>query len=130
MYNEMWYQLDRLINKYGDEDDQTAQELVALLREHQESLDVTPDSSARLSYEELMTYHLGMEPFFPDQLSFNSTVYGSHRDLRVTDIMGPKTRAQYNMRENRNLATEKFDFSNLDEYIRQQRLDQMRSMNM
>jgi len=139
MYNEMWYQLDRLINKYGDDDNETAQELVALLREHQESLDVTPDISARLTYEELMEYHLGMEPFFSEQLPFDSTVYGTRRDLKATDIMGPRTRAEYNRRKNmerdgsvsegnQNLSSEKFDFSHFDEYFHQQRLNQLRSI--
>merc|ERR1712008_175929 len=80
----------------GYEDDQVAKDLVELLREHQEALDITPDPSMRLSYEELMTYHVGFEPFFPDQQSFNSTNYDDlHRNLRVTDIMGPRTRAAY-----------------------------------
>jgi len=143
MYNEMWYQLERLINKYGSQGDQVAQELVALLIEYQESLNITPESSLRLSYEELMTYHLSYQPFFPDQRPFtppaNSTFYENLRTLKVTDVMGPRTRAAYNKMKkveddvssnegyrilNRKETT---DFSKLDEYLRQQRLGQIKS---
>jgi len=135
MHNEMWYQLERLINKYSSHYDREAVDLVTLLKEHQESLDITPDSSMRLTYEELMTYHLEYDPFFPDQVPFNS--FDDLRKLKLTDIMGPRTRAEYNRwknsnstsREGRNLKRENFDFSELDEYLRLRRVDQIKSMN-
>jgi len=69
MENEMWFELDRLINKYDGQADEVAEDLVELLREHQGLLGVTPDLSRRLTYEELMTYHLAFPPFFPEQTS-------------------------------------------------------------
>merc|ERR1719445_2603425 len=111
-----------------------------------------------------MTYHLSFEPFFPDQrpythftdtyfpnqLPFNSSAfYDGLRNLRVTDIMGPRSRILYerinekkhegelsegNQKtdvfgdgERRKLIEEgKFDFSEFDEILRQRRLDKMK----
>jgi len=111
MTNEMWYQLERLITKYGVKSDQVAQDLVALLTEHQQSLGITPDPSKRMSYEEIMTYQLAFEPFFPDQKpfthhtdayfpkqkAFNSSKY-DRRMLEKTDGMGSRTNAEYDRR--------------------------------
>ena len=145
MLNEMWHELDRLITKYGDEQDQASIELVALLREHQVALDITP--SERMSYEELMTYDLAFEPFFADQKDFevDDDVFTSPyieddiRNLKETDFMGPRTRAAYNRMkygsdkqsqrssQQRKLEqVENYDFSKLDEYLHQQRLQKMR----
>ena len=103
MLNEMWHELDRLITKYGDEQDQASIDLVALLREHQAALDIIP--SERMSYEELMTYDLAFDPFFTNQKLFEvdddvfATPYVQDdlRLLKETDFMGPRTRASYNM---------------------------------
>ena len=144
----MWHQLERLITKYGDKDDQVAKDLVALLKEHQDSLDIIPGEE--LSYEELMTYHLAFEPFFPDQRDFETdddlytTYHDDLRKLKETDFMGPRTRAMYNKRkalkgkvvpptaaQQRKLDGEeegKFDFSKLDQLLYQRRLDQMKNM--
>jgi len=111
MTNAMWYELERLITKYGVKSDQVAQDLVALLTEHQQSLDITPDPSKRMSYEEIMTYQLAFEPFFPDQKpfthhtdayfpkqkAFNSSKY-DRRMLEKTDGMGSRTNAEYDRR--------------------------------
>jgi len=162
MFNEMWYELDRLITKYGGKDDQVAKDLVELLEEHQDSLGITPAPFVRMSYEELMTYHLELKPFFPHQkpLSHHTDAYFPHqvafnstflRNLKVTDILGPKTRAMYekmNKNEDEGVSSdenrkrdvvvseehrkmgvkEKFDFSKFDEVLKQHRLDQIKNM--
>ena len=107
VYLNIRYELDRLINKYGDKEDQVAKDLVELLRQHQESLHITPNPAAKLTYEEIMTYHLAFPPFFPDQIPFedhrvayqlefdNSTYLDNLLGLKATDIMGPRARILY-----------------------------------
>lgn len=122
MFNEMWYELERLITKYGDGTDQVSIDLVALLREHQDTLGITPDPSMKLTYEELMVYHLAFPPFFPDQvpgayhtdaffpnqMEFNASKFDDDlRRLKETDFMGPRTRALFNMKKRREEAEKK-----------------------
>uniref|UniRef100_A0A7S3Q3S8 PA14 domain-containing protein n=1 Tax=Chaetoceros debilis TaxID=122233 RepID=A0A7S3Q3S8_9STRA len=69
--NEMWHELNRLIEKYKDQEDQVAIDLVNILTGHREELGVdTPVDP--ISYEELMSYHLAFPPFFPNQKMFKS----------------------------------------------------------
>ena len=75
MLNEMWHELDRLITKYDDNEDERAQDLVELLREHQTLLDITP--TERMSYEELMNYNAEADPIHDDYL----------RDLKETFML-------------------------------------------
>ena len=69
--NEMWHQINRLIEKYEVQDDQVAIDLVNILKGHRDDLGVdTPVDP--VSYEYLMSYHLAFPPFFPNQKTFKS----------------------------------------------------------
>ncbi len=69
--NEMWHELNRLIEKYEVQEDQVAIDLVNILRGHRDELGVdTPVDP--ITYEELMGYHLAFPPFFPNQKMFKS----------------------------------------------------------
>mmetsp|Transcript_19270 Transcript_19270/g.28393 ORF Transcript_19270/g.28393 Transcript_19270/m.28393 type:complete len:689 (+) Transcript_19270:122-2188(+) len=69
--NEMWNEVNRLIEKYEVKEDQVAIDLVNILTGHREELGVdTPVDP--ISYEELMSYHLAFPPFFPNQKMFKS----------------------------------------------------------
>merc|ERR1719232_833754 len=110
----MWYELERLITKYGGRSDEVSQDLIALLTEHQNSLGIIPDESLRLPYEELMTYHLAYPPFFPDQKppgyhtdayfpfqrEFNESRYHSYhrRMLKETDATPKRIMTESNER--------------------------------
>jgi hypothetical protein len=69
--NEMWHQINRLIEKYEVKDDQVAIDLVDILRGHRENLGVDTPADP-ISYEKLMSYHLAFPPFFPNQKPFVS----------------------------------------------------------
>ena len=69
--NEMWHQINRLIEKYEVKDDQVAIDLVNILKGHRDGIGVDPPADP-LSYEELMSYHLAFPPFFPNQKPFQS----------------------------------------------------------
>ncbi len=71
MKNEMWHQINRLIEKYEVQDDQVAVDVVTILREHLDALGIETPADP-LSYEELMSYHLAFPPFFPNQKMFKS----------------------------------------------------------
>ena len=71
MKNEMWHQLNRLIEKYEVQDDQVAIDLVNILTGHREALGVDTPADP-LSYEKLLSYHLAFPPFFPNQKPFVS----------------------------------------------------------
>ena len=69
--NEMWHELNRLIEKFEVQEDQVAIDLVNILRGHRDELGVdTPVDP--ITYEELMGYHLAFPPFFPNQKMFKS----------------------------------------------------------
>jgi hypothetical protein len=69
--NEMWHQINRLIEKYEVKEDQVAIDLVNILRGHRDALGVdTPVDP--ISYERLISYHLAFPPFFPNQKPFVS----------------------------------------------------------
>mmetsp|Transcript_18541 Transcript_18541/g.21397 ORF Transcript_18541/g.21397 Transcript_18541/m.21397 type:complete len:712 (+) Transcript_18541:74-2209(+) len=69
--NEMWHELNRLVEKYEVQQDQVAIDLVNILRGHRDELGVdTPVDP--ITYEELMNYHLAFPPFFPNQKMFKS----------------------------------------------------------
>jgi len=69
--NEMWNELNRLIEKYEDKEDQVAIDLVSIITRHRNALDIdTPVDP--ISYEELLSYHLAFPPFFPNQKMFKS----------------------------------------------------------
>jgi len=69
--NEMWNEINRLIEKYEDRGDQVATDLVDILRGHQDELGVDTPTDP-ISYEHLMGYHLAYPPFFPNQKPFES----------------------------------------------------------
>ncbi len=69
--NEMYHQINRLIEKYEVQDDQVAIDLVNILKGHRDDLGVTAPADP-ISYEDLMTYHLAFPPFFPNQKTFES----------------------------------------------------------
>ncbi len=71
MKNEMWHQINRLIEKYEVQNDQVAIDLVNILVGHREALGIDTPADP-LSYEELMSYHLAFPPFFPNQKMFKS----------------------------------------------------------
>ncbi len=71
MKNEMWHQINRLIEKYEVQDDQVAIDVVNILRGHRDGLGIDEPADP-LSYEELMSYHLAFPPFFPNQKMFKS----------------------------------------------------------
>ena len=69
--NEMWHQINRLIEKYEVQDDQVAKDLVEILKVHRDRIGVDVPADP-ISYEELMSYHLAFPPFFPNQKPFES----------------------------------------------------------
>jgi len=69
--NEMWHEINRLIEKYKVRDDKVAIDLVSILKGHREELGVDTPADP-VSYEELMSYHLAFPPFFPNQKPFES----------------------------------------------------------
>jgi len=69
--NEMWHEINRLIEKYEVQDDQVAIDLVNILRGHRDGIGVDTPADP-ISYEELMSYHLAFPPFFPNQKPFVS----------------------------------------------------------
>ena len=69
--NEMWHEINRLIEKYEVQDDQVAIDLVNILKGHRDDLGVENPADP-ISYEELMSYHLAFPPFFPNQKAFVS----------------------------------------------------------
>mmetsp|Transcript_11454 Transcript_11454/g.16684 ORF Transcript_11454/g.16684 Transcript_11454/m.16684 type:complete len:689 (-) Transcript_11454:183-2249(-) len=69
--NEMWHQINRLIEKYEVKDDQVAIDLVNILKGHRDALGVDAPADP-ISYEKLMSYHLAFPPFFPNQKPFRS----------------------------------------------------------
>ena len=71
MRNEMWNELNRLIEKYEVKDDPIAIELVEILKGQRDELDVEVPTEP-LTYEQLMGYHLAFPPFFPNQKPFVS----------------------------------------------------------
>ncbi len=71
MKNEMWHQINRLIEKYEVQDDQVAIDVVNILKGHREALGIDEPADP-LSYEDLMSYHLAFPPFFPNQKMFKS----------------------------------------------------------
>ncbi len=71
MKNEMWHQINRLIEKYEVQDDQIAIDLVNILKGHRENLGVDTPTDP-ISYEQLLSYHLAFPPFFPNQKPFVS----------------------------------------------------------
>ena len=62
----MWNEINRLIEKYEDQEDQVAIDLVNILKGHRDDLGVE-DPADPISYEELMSYHSAFAPFFPNQ---------------------------------------------------------------
>ena len=71
MRNEMYHEINRLIEKYQVQDDQVAVDLVNILTGHRDALGVDEPVNP-LSYDELMGYHLAFPPFFPNQKMFKS----------------------------------------------------------
>jgi hypothetical protein len=69
--NEMWNEINRLIEKYEVKDDQVAIDLVNILKGHRDDLGVDEPVDP-ISYEELLSYHLAFPPFFPNQKPFVS----------------------------------------------------------
>ena len=69
--NEMWNEINRLIEKYEVQDDQVAIDLVNILKGHRDDLGVDEPVDP-ISYEELLSYHLAFPPFFPNQKPFVS----------------------------------------------------------
>eukprot|EP00551_Chaetoceros_affinis_P006475 CAMPEP_0203662092 /NCGR_PEP_ID=MMETSP0090-20130426/179_1 /ASSEMBLY_ACC=CAM_ASM_001088 /TAXON_ID=426623 /ORGANISM="Chaetoceros affinis, Strain CCMP159" /LENGTH=716 /DNA_ID=CAMNT_0050524837 /DNA_START=368 /DNA_END=2518 /DNA_ORIENTATION=- len=69
--NEMWHEVNRLIEKFEVQNDTVAVDLVSILKRHLDGLGVT-DPVDPLTYEELMSYHLEFPPFFPNQKMFKS----------------------------------------------------------
>ena len=72
-------------------------------------------------------------------MRLNDLLEDDLRTLKETDLMGPTTRAEFNRRkkaagpsissEERKLIREKsYDFSNIDEILRQRKSDQLRIM--
>ena len=72
-------------------------------------------------------------------MRLNDLLEDDLRNLKETDLMGPTTRAEFNRRkktagpsissEERKLIREKsYDFSNIDEILRQRKSDQLRIM--
>lgn len=64
--NEMYHEINRLIEKYENQTDQVAIDFVNILRGHRDDLGVDEPADP-LGYEELMGYHLAFPPFFPNQ---------------------------------------------------------------
>jgi len=69
--NEMWNEVNRLIEKYEVKEDQVAIDLVNILKGHRDDLNVENPADP-ISYEELLSYHLAFPPFFPNQKPFVS----------------------------------------------------------
>jgi hypothetical protein len=69
--NEMWHEINRLIEKYEVQEDQVAIDLVNILKGHRDDLGVDEPVDP-ISYEELLSYHLAFPPFFPNQKPFVS----------------------------------------------------------
>jgi hypothetical protein len=71
MRNEIYHQINRLIEKFEVKTDQVSIDLVNILRKHRDRLDITTPTDP-LTYDELMGYHLAFPPFFPNQKMFKS----------------------------------------------------------
>lgn len=91
--NEMYHQINRLIEKFEGGVDQVSIDLIDILKGHRAGLGVTADTAADpLTYEELMSYHLAFPPFFPNQKMFKSDddfyvrVHEPYADLDLSDV--------------------------------------------
>lgn len=71
MRNEIYHQVNRLIEKFEVKTDQVGIDLVNILKKHRDRLGITTPSDP-LTYDELMGYHLTFPPFFPNQKMFKS----------------------------------------------------------
>mmetsp|Transcript_17618 Transcript_17618/g.26371 ORF Transcript_17618/g.26371 Transcript_17618/m.26371 type:complete len:480 (-) Transcript_17618:224-1663(-) len=89
--NEMWHQINRLVEKFEVQNDTVAVDLVNILKGHREALGVTEPVDP-LTYEELMSYPLAFPPFFPNQKPFQSdddffvTVHEKYSNPNISNI--------------------------------------------